>query len=152
MPVDLSGVELKETAFQCQAFDTSSFALYEIVMVDHLRKKTLLGWPQIQFTSLWTISIQSLFSCTLFAFDSSISIRLKSTSFDLLLPTMWLTFRSQVICLLLILIIIAQFSIIFILISFTHTVFNFNFHITSSHHCLLKLVEILLLSLKFAIF
>ena len=43
MPADVSGVALKETkyiAFECQTFDASSVGFYEIVMVDHLKKKT----------------------------------------------------------------------------------------------------------------
>ena len=40
---DVSGVAPKETdfvAFECQAFDASGIAFYQIVMVDHLKKKT----------------------------------------------------------------------------------------------------------------
>ena len=44
MPADVSGVALKETdyvIFECQAFDASGVVgFYEIVMVDHLKKKT----------------------------------------------------------------------------------------------------------------
>ena len=42
MPVDVSGVALKETdyvAFDCQAFDASGVGFYKIVMVDPLKKK-----------------------------------------------------------------------------------------------------------------
>ena len=42
MHVDVSGVALKETdyiALECQVFDASDVGSYEIVMVDHLRKK-----------------------------------------------------------------------------------------------------------------
>ena len=40
---DASGVALKETdyiASECQAFDASGVGFYEIVMDDHLKKKT----------------------------------------------------------------------------------------------------------------
>ena len=42
MPADVSGVALKETdvALQCQAFDASGVGFNEIVIVDHLKKKT----------------------------------------------------------------------------------------------------------------
>ena len=43
MSADVSGVALKETdyvAFECQAFDASGVGFYEIVMADHLKKKT----------------------------------------------------------------------------------------------------------------
>ena len=43
MPADVSGVVLKETdyiASECQAFDASVVGFYEIVMVNHLKKKT----------------------------------------------------------------------------------------------------------------
>ena len=42
MPAGVSGVALKETdyiAVKCQAFDASSVGFFEIVMVDHLKKK-----------------------------------------------------------------------------------------------------------------
>ena len=42
MHVDVSGVALKETdyiALECQVFDASGIGSYEIVMVDHLKKK-----------------------------------------------------------------------------------------------------------------
>ena len=58
MPADLWGVALKETdyiAFECQPFDAFGVGFYKIVMVDHLKKKTV-GWPEIQFISPWTIS------------------------------------------------------------------------------------------------
>ena len=77
MPADVSSVAPKETdyiAFESQAFDASGVGFYEILMVDHLK-------------SIWFS-----FSCTSFAFDSSISIRLKRTSFDFLLPTTSLSF------------------------------------------------------------
>ena len=41
-PADVAGVALKETdyvAFECQEFDPSGVGFYEIVMVDHLKKK-----------------------------------------------------------------------------------------------------------------
>ena len=43
MPANISGVALKETdyiAFECQAFDAFGVGFYEIVMADHLKKKT----------------------------------------------------------------------------------------------------------------
>ena len=42
MPVDVSGVALKEAdfAFECHAFDTSGVGFDETVTVDHLTKKT----------------------------------------------------------------------------------------------------------------
>ena len=43
MPAVVSGVALKETdytAFKCQAFDASSVGFYEVMMVDHVKKKT----------------------------------------------------------------------------------------------------------------
>ena len=44
MPEDVSGVALKETdyiAIECQAFDASVVGFYEIVMVNHRKKKTV---------------------------------------------------------------------------------------------------------------
>ena len=43
IPADVSGVSLKETdyiAFEFQVFDASGVGFYEIVMVDHMKKKT----------------------------------------------------------------------------------------------------------------
>ena len=43
MPADVSGVALKETdyiAFEYQAFNASGVSFYQIVMPDHLKKKT----------------------------------------------------------------------------------------------------------------
>ena len=43
IPADVSGVALKENdyvAFDCQEFDPSGVGFYEVVMVDHLKKKT----------------------------------------------------------------------------------------------------------------
>ena len=44
MPADVSDGALKEIdyiAFECQAFGASSLGFYEIVMVDHLKKKNI---------------------------------------------------------------------------------------------------------------
>ena len=53
MPAEVSGVALKETdyvALECQTFDASGVRFYEIVMVDHLKKKTE-WWRDLRYSS-----------------------------------------------------------------------------------------------------